>query len=90
MPKTAEDLLAQKMNITPLDFALSELERWHKAINTIAQGQSYQIDSGAGASRKLTRVTPEFALKMYNEWKAKVEAVSPELQVQNRPMFHTV
>lgn len=89
MSKTAEELLAEKLNKDPLDYALEQFQLWTEASEALAQNKSYEITSGAGASRKLTRSNVNEVIKMYNHWKNKVEELSNGKSSLD-PKFHTV
>ena len=89
MSKTAEELLAIKLNIDPLEYALQQFQIWMEASEALAQGKSYEITSGAGATRKLTRTDMTEIIKMYNYWKSKVEELDCGVSSLN-PKFLTV
>lgn len=87
--KSAEELLAAKLNITPLEFALNQFQIWVEASEALAQNKSYEITSGAGAGRKLTRANANEVMKMYNHWKAEVERIENGVS-SLAPKFNTV
>lgn len=89
MSKSAEQLLAESLDIDPLEYALSQFKIWVEASEALATGKSYEITSGAGASRKLTRVNAKEVMDMYNHWKAKVEELDCGVS-SLAPKFNTV
>ncbi|MDA0778539.1 MAG: hypothetical protein O3C19_05705 [Bacteroidetes bacterium] len=76
MSKTAEQLLAESLNLDPLTVALEKFKIFSDAVEAIAGGKSYEITSGAGASRKLTRLSPDEVMRLYNYYKSQVEELS--------------
>lgn len=89
MAKSAEELLAEKLGIDPLVFALEQFQLWTEASEALSKNKNYQIDSGSGASRKLTRADANEVMKMYNHWKSKVEELDSG-KSSLAPKFNTV
>ncbi len=89
MGKTAEELLAEHLNQDPLEYALEQFQIWTEASEALSKNKSYEITSGAGSTRKLTRANADEVMKWYNYWKSKVEELNNG-KSSLAPKFHTV
>jgi len=74
MQKTAEDILAESLGITPYQNALDNLKIWSDAMKELGESpKSYKITSGSGAGRELTRQDFPTIQENYNFWAREVE-----------------
>ena len=89
MQKTAEDILAESLGITPYQNALNNFKIWYEAMQSLSTSKSYKINSGAGAGRELTRQDFNTVQDNYNFWKREVERLSDNLDSQ-APKFYEV
>lgn len=86
--KTAMELLAERQSKTPLELALDNYEMWFNANQALSLNKSYEISSGAGSTRKLTRANADEVEKNMRYWENKIA----ELQggTTTGPRFYTV
>jgi hypothetical protein len=74
MQKTAEDILAESLGITPYQNALNNFKIWSDAMKELGESpKSYKITSGAGAGRELTRQDFPTIKENYNFWDREVK-----------------
>jgi hypothetical protein len=55
-----------------LESAQAQLDAWLAASLAVAQSQSYEIDTGNGGRRTMTRVNAEHIDRMINYWRNMV------------------
>lgn len=69
MQKTAEDILAESLGITPYENALANFKIWSDAMKALSSSpKSYKITSGAGAGREFTRENFSTIKENYDFW----------------------
>ncbi len=88
MAKTAIDLLAERLETTPLELALDNYQMWFDANQALALNKEYTITNGQNSQRKITRADAKEVKDNLDYWENKVaEAQGSSL---NAPKINTI
>lgn len=63
-----------------LEQAQAQLDAWMSASLAVTRGQSYEIDTGSGGRRSLTRVNAEEITRMITYWRSVVRDLTRAAQ----------
>ena len=84
--KTPLELLADRKNTTALELALDNYEMWYNASIDLASSKDYEISSGQGSKRKLSRADLDEVTNALDFWEREIgkitgdSALSPKVR----------